>query len=412
MDYKSAKAFIESLTPRGIVPGLTAVSRLLSLLGEPQDGLNIIHIAGTNGKGSVGAFLESILHSAGKCVCRFATPAVGDHLEAFSVCGKPIDKELYANAAERVFWAVRQLEAGDIFPTSFEAETAIAFLTFSELNPDYAIIECGMGGTLDATNVIKKPAAAVITSISADHTQFLGSSIREITENKAGIIKYNAPVITVAQSDEAAAVIAKTAKRRNAPLFFTGDIKNTSYSSLKTEFDYEGERYIIKLLGAFQTQNAAAAITAARLLGIDGIYIKRGLSSAVWPYRFERIGKFILDGAHNEGAATELVKSLELYTTPQNTAFICGCFKDKDYNRIAELTAPHARSVFCITPPTPRGLESKVLARAYKMQGIDAYDSGTMTGAVHAAECGGYKDIVIFGSLSILNEARKIIKGA
>ena len=324
MEYKDAREYINSLAPRGIVPGLTAVTRLLAMLGDPQDGLRIIHIAGTNGKGSVGAFISSILRSADNTVCRFATPAVGDYLEAFSVNGAPITEKLYSSAAERVKAAITQLEKESIFPTSFEAECAIAFLVFSGLAPDYALIECGMGGLLDATNAIKKPALSVITSTSKDHTRFLGDTITEIAKNKAGIIKDGVPVISARQPEAAEAVIRQTANRHSSPLYIAGEPLDIIYNSDRTDFSCGGERYSIKLLGTYQPHNAALAITAAKALGICERDIKHGLSGTVWPYRFERIGKYILDGAHNEDAARELAASLEKYTTPDATAFICG----------------------------------------------------------------------------------------
>ncbi len=412
MEYKDAREYINSLIPRGIIPGLTAVSRLLSLLGDPQDRLRIIHIAGTNGKGSVGAFISSILRSANYTVCRFATPAVGDYLEAFTINGTPISEKLYSSAAERVRHAIKQLERENIFPTSFEAECAIAFLAFSELSPDYALIECGMGGLMDATNVIKKPVMSVITSISRDHTRFLGNTITEIAKNKAGIIKDDTPIISTQQSKDVENVIRQTADARNAPLYIAGEPKDIRYSTDSTEFMYDNERYIIKLLSTYQPENAALAITTAKALGISSEHIKQGLMDTVWKYRFERIGRYILDGAHNEDAARQLAASLEKYTTPDRTAFICGCYSDKDYYKMAEITAPYASAVYCITAPTERGLECDILRDTFARHGIKAFASCTMAEAINAANNGSYENIIIFGSLSILNEARKLIERA
>lgn len=411
MEYNDAREYINSLVPRGIVPGLTAVTRLLAMLGDPQDRLRIIHIAGTNGKGSAGAFISSILRSADNTVCRFATPAVGDYLETFSVNAAPITEKLYSSAAERVKAAITQLEKENIFPTSFEAECAIAFLAFSELMPDYALIECGMGGLLDATNAIKKPALSVITSISRDHTRFLGDTITEIAKNKAGIIKDGTPVISVRQSEAAEDVIQQTANEHGSPLYIADEPADITYNSDHTEFICGGERYSIKLLGTYQPHNAALAITAAKALGISETDIKQGLSVTVWPYRFERIGRYILDGAHNEDAARELAASLEKYTSPDETAFICGCFRDKDYAEIAAITAPYASAVYCITAPTERGLGCEILCDTFSRCGISAFASGTMAEAIKEAGSRNYKNIIIFGSLSILHEARKLIEG-
>ena len=411
MEYKEAREYIKSLVPRGIVPGLTAVSRLLSMLGDPQDKLRIIHIAGTNGKGSVGAFISSILRSASNTVCRFATPAVGEYLEAFTINGATISEELYSSAAERVKAAITQLEKESIFPTSFEAECAIAFLAFSELAPDFALIECGMGGLLDATNVIKKPALSVITSISKDHTGFLGNTITDIAKNKAGIIKNDIPVISAQQTKDAEAVIRQTADEHNSPLYIADEPRDIRYNNDSTEFIYDNKLYNIKLLGTYQPHNAALAIAAAKVLGIGDKYIKQGLANAVWQYRFERIGRYILDGAHNEDAARELAASLEKYTVPDKTVFICGCFRDKNYDKIAELTAPYTSAVYCITAPAERGLECDILRDTFKLHGVKAFSSGTMAEAIKAANGECCENIIIFGSLSILYEARKLIEG-
>ena len=161
----------------------------------------------------------------------------------------------------------------------------------------------------------------------------------------------------------------------------------------------------------YQPHNAAVAITAAKALGIDDKYIKQGLFDTMWQYRFERIGRYILDGAHNEDAARQLASSLEKYTTPAATAFICGCFRDKDYDKIAEITAPYASAVYCITAPSERGLECETLRDTFNRYGISAFACGTMAEAIKEAGSKDYKNIIVFGSLSILYEARRLIEG-
>ncbi|MBQ3426407.1 MAG: bifunctional folylpolyglutamate synthase/dihydrofolate synthase [Clostridia bacterium] len=410
MTYKQSREYIESLAPRGIVPGLESVTLLLAALGTPQDSLRCIHIAGTNGKGSVGALLESILLADGKSVCRFSSPAVGEHLEMFTYNGIPVNPQLYTDAVTDIRTAISVLEADGVFPTSFEAETAAAFLMFSRLAPDYALIECGMGGKLDATNVISAPAAAVITSVSYDHSAFLGSTTTEIAYNKAGIIKPDTPVISAPQQKDVADVIKKTATECNAQLSFAEVPESIQYQKDKTIFKYKGIEYTIKLLGAYQTQNAALAVDTAITLGISLDAVQTGLSRAWLPFRFERIGRFILDGAHNEGAARMMAISLKIYTRPEATAFICGCFRDKDYKKIAELTAPYANAVYCVKPHTDRGLISSELCRIFAESGAKAYDCGSVTAAIKAANSRGYDNIVVFGSLSILKEAKSTIK--
>lgn len=408
MTYNEAREYIEGLKHRGIQPGLGSIAALCAELCNPQSCLSIVHIAGTNGKGSVGAFLASALNAAGRSTARYASPAVGSYLEAFTINGRPVTEDLYTRCAELVKAAAERLEKHSIFPTSFEAETAIAFLAFKELCPDYVLLECGMGGRLDATNVIAAPFASVITSISPDHRKFLGNTIAEIAAEKSGIIKYRCPVITCEQTDDAMEVIAAAAMEHDSPLYIADDIENIRYAADKTVFNFEGEEYTIRLAGAFQPQNAATAIKTAQLLGIGSSYIHKGLEAAVWEYRFERLGKYILDGAHNEDAARKLAESIRQYLPGKRIAFICGCFCDKDYDAIARITAPLSEGVYCIKPPTERGLGSDELCRTFEKHGARSYNAVTLENAIPmTAE---YEAVVIFGSLSVLGNAKRLIK--
>ncbi|MBQ9604860.1 MAG: hypothetical protein IJR45_05535, partial [Firmicutes bacterium] len=279
---------------------------------------------------------------------------------------------------------------------------------FAGLQPDHTLIECGMGGALDATNIIKKPEVSVICPISYDHMQFLGNSLEEIAEAKTGIIKPGVPVVTIPQQEEAMSVINAGAKKANSPLYIADSIKNIEYHPSYTKFECGGKEYAINLLGTFQPQNATLAIKTAKLLNISDKAVLSGLQNAQWHYRFERIGRFILDGAHNEDAAKKLSESLGIYTSPAHTAFICGCFRDKEYDKIAALTAPYAAAVYCVTAPTERGLDSAILCETFKKHGANAYDSKTISAAMRRAISGGWHDIVVFGSLSILYEAQKL----
>ncbi|MBQ3125056.1 MAG: hypothetical protein IJC09_06540 [Clostridia bacterium] len=408
MDYHSVKEYIKSLTGRGIVPGLDNIRALLSELTNPEKQLQIIHIAGTNGKGSVGAYISSIIESANMQCGRFVSPCVGEYENTFLINGKSVAKEIIGECADTLKSAMEHLEKKNIFPTSFEAETALAFLVFSRLLPDYVIIECGMGGMNDATNAIKNPALSVITKISLDHTSFLGDTIPDIATQKAGIIKNGVPVISATQNNEAMQVIEAVCKKHNAVLYRAGTAEMTDISDTKTVFNLNGDEYTTHMLGIYQPENASIAITVAKVLGISDSAIKNGIKNARWAYRFQRIGKFILDGAHNPDGATALAKSLEAYTTPDDTAFICACFRDKEYKKIAEIAAPYAKKVYCVTAPAPRGLEKETLCDAFKSQGADAKTSDTLSDAIK--EASHYKKTVIFGTLSILDEAKQIIE--
>lgn len=408
MDYHSVKEYIKSLTGRGIVPGLDNIRALLSELTNPEKQLQIIHIAGTNGKGSVGAYISSIIESANMQCGRFVSPCVGEYENTFLINSKSVAKEIIGECADTLKSAMEHLEKKNIFPTSFEAETALAFLVFSRLLPDYVIIECGMGGMNDATNVIENPALSVITKISLDHTSFLGDTIPDIATQKAGIIKNGVPVVSATQNNEAMQVIEAVCKKHNAVLYRAGTAEMTDISNTKTVFNLNGDEYTTHMLGIYQPENAVLAITAAKVLKIPIDAIKKGIETARWSYRFERVGKFILDGAHNPDGATALAKSLKIYTNHEDTAFICACFKDKDYKKIAEITAPYTKTVYCITAPTERGLDNEILCDTFKAHGANAQCEDTLEDAIKKAYA--FKNTVIFGTLSILADAKQIIE--
>lgn len=408
MDYSQARKYIDSLRTRGIVPGLENINKLCETLGNPQNKLRVIHIAGTNGKGSTGVFIESILRSAGKNVFRFSSPAVGNYLEMFSINGKNAVENDYALCAE----LIRNSEYdshGSLSFTVFEAETAIAFMLAKKYSPDYAIIECGLGGRLDSTNIINNPVLSVITAISKDHTAFLGDTISEIAFEKCGIIKNQAPVVSATQQEEAEKVIQKVCCEQGSKLSYMDIPYDIDYSSSGTTFYLKKNQYSIRLFGSFQPLNAALAAKAAETLRIEPEYIRRGLKNAYIPYRFERIGRFILDGAHNPDAVKRLSESVRIYLNNGKTAFICGIFKDKDYESISEITAKLADKVFTVSPPLPRGLDSKELCRIFKKHGANALSCETMKTAIDKAIDMNYDNILIFGSLSILAEAKEII---
>lgn len=408
MIYKTAKEYISSLQNRGIVLGLDTIKLLLNCLGNPEKDFPIIHICGTNGKGSVGAYLSSIIHESGHTCGRFVSPCVGGYQNTFLLNDKPVCQQIVKQSLTKVKTAITQLENQDIFPTGFIAETALAFTIFSIIKPDYAIIECGMGGKDDATNVIETAKLSIISKISLDHTEYLGKTISDIAKNKSGIIKSNVPVVSAIQDIEAIKIIEAECANNNSDLYVADNPEIIKFNRNSTEFSISGQKYETQMLGTYQPENASLAVLAADVLGMPKIAIDKGIKNAQWNYRFERIGKFILDGAHNPDGALALAKSLEIYTNPQDTAFICACFNDKDYNALAQITAEYADAVYCITAPTSRGLDKDILQDAYYSAGANAYAEPTLEDAI--AKARKYKNIVIFGTLSILSDARNIIE--
>lgn len=264
-----------------------------------------------------------------------------------------------------------------------------------------------MGGRLDATNAALKKELSIITKISLDHTAYLGSTLSEITAEKAGIIRRNTPVVTAVQDSEAMTVMEQVCETFSSNLHVADTAKLIKSDLSETVFSLDKKTYTTHMLGTYQIQNAAIAIKAAQVIGIDETAVKLGISNAHWEYRFERVGNFILDGAHNPDGASALVSSLKAYTVPEKTAFVCACFADKDYEKIAEITSPYAQCVYCATAPTNRALAANILADTFKKQGIAAYATSLYEALRAAAR---FDNAVVFGTLSILSDAKKIIK--
>ena len=370
------RGYIDNIKVRGSILGLTSIKMLLDELGNPQDKIKIVHVAGTNAKGSVSAYIESICQTSGYKVGLFASPAVFDYYEAYRINGQNISKEEYASVGSKVIEAVKQVNDKDIWPTSFEIETAIAYQYFYDKNVDIAIIETGMGGSLDATNVTKSTLVSVITPISIDHSAFLGDTIDAIAHAKAGIIKKDS-VVTCAldQKEEAVNVIKKTAYDNNANVIIP-DIKDIVHNEDGT-FDYKDISGIrLKMYGKKQIENAVLAIETVRVLKekyyykqIDEELIKTGLFNMILPGRIEKIGTqpdIIIDGAHNPVAAQALRDYVKEEYKDRDVILLTGMFKDKDYTKVANIMSEVSNKVITVTPPTERGLDSEELQKVYR----------------------------------------------
>lgn len=422
MDYKTARAYIDNIGKKGSILGLEPMRCLMNHLDNVQEALNIIHVAGTNGKGSVSTYIASVLQEAGYKVGRYASPAVFEYLEIISINGKPITSGEYGIYMEAIKEAVSQMTAsGDNEPTAFEIETALAFLYFYEEKCDFVILETGMGGRLDATNIIKKPVASVITSISMDHMAVLGDTVEAIATEKAGIIKKGCPGITARQEPQVWEVLRKKAEDMQTTIGMPEKPANVRYELDKTIVSYKSRKGILysdietKMLGTFQIENLTVAIETIELLnhtilnkhpvGMEQIYT--GIQQAFWPGRFQKISdkpRIYIDGGHNPDAAKRLKETLQIYFTNSKIIFIMGVLRDKDYVQILEILSGIPSEIFTITPDNPRALsgeELRLAALQYHSKVI-ACDSIDMA-LIKAKEAAGSEGmILIFGSLSFL----------
>ena len=423
MTYREARVYLDEMSKYGSVLGLDTIRGLLRELGDPQDDLKFIHIAGTNGKGSVLAYTSMILSEAGYRIGRYVSPTVVSYLERIQVDAEWIREEAFARLTDKVRDAIARLEeAGEPLPTVFETETAIAFLYFREMNCDLVVLEAGLGGALDATNIVKNTVCAAFASISPDHLGVIGDTLEEIAENKAGIIKPGCAVVSAAQRGNVSRILKGRAKDCGCTYAEADpaqvDIIEESYRGIR--FSYKEFRNLhTHMTGKYQTGNAAAALEVIRILRDKGYEIpdsavKQGMEKTRWPGRFHVIGEkpvFILDGAHNEDAALRLRESVESYFPGRRRLGIMGVFRDKDYERIAQIMGPVMDEIRPVDlPDRNRGLPSGELARTLEKYCPCVRDAGqgSVESAVEAAlaDAGETDVILAFGSLSYLHEVK------
>lgn len=424
MNYEEAREYLDQVSKGGSVLGLDNMRELLKRLENPQDSLKFVHISGTNGKGSVLAYVSTVFKEAGYRTGRYISPTLFSYREKIQVNESFIGREDLARLTEEVKKAAEEMQnSGKGFPTIFEIETALAFLYFAEQKCDIVILETGLGGALDATNVITTSVMEVITSISMDHMEFLGDTLGKIALQKAGIIKPHTSVVSAVQDMEAMEVIRDVCRKKEC-VFDTVDqeqIKDISYGYEGQSFSYKDWKNIkISLMGSYQIKNAALAleaIEALRKLGyeLNDKAVYQGMKTAVWKGRFTVISKepfIIMDGAHNQAAAEELVRSLKLYYPGKKFYYIFGMFRDKDYHQVIRLTAPLAEHIVTVeTPENPRALPAEELKKAVAEVNPSVEAAGNLRMAVNRVMEQIDKDavIVIFGSLSFLGEAEMAV---
>lgn len=420
MNYKEARVYLDEVSKYGSVLGLESMRELLRRLGDPQNELKFIHISGTNGKGSVLAYLSTILTGAGYRTGRYISPTLFSYRERIQVDGEYIEKESLARHMTAIAAAAEEMQkAGLPSPTVFEMETALAFLYFKEKRCDIVTLEVGCGGLLDATNVITTTLMEVIASISMDHTDLLGDTLAKIAAQKAGIIKPDTMVVSAQQKSEAAQVIEDTCKEQHCTLQMVDEskISNVHYGAEGQTFSYKTwENVAISLAGSYQIKNAALAlegVEALRKLGyaLSDQQVREGLLHTVWRGRFTTLRRdptVIIDGAHNPAAALELKESLERYFPGKTLYFVMGMFKDKDYAQVIDLTAPLARHIITVeTPGNPRAMPARELAEAVgKVNPSVEWADSVAHGVEKALAMAGKEDaVIVFGSLSFLGEA-------
>lgn len=422
MDYQKARSYIDEAHRFGGEMGLEVITDFLERLGNPQDDLRFIHIAGTNGKGSVGAYLESVLKEAGYRAGRFISPTLYEYRERIQINGEYITEEDFGDLMDMVVPVMEELKReGKPLPSPFEIETALSFLYYKEKECDLVLLECGMGGKTDATNVIKNTELAVITSISMDHMEYLGNSPGEIAAQKAGIIKPGASVVTCLQHPEAEASIRKACLANHNLLAIA---RATDAWVLESDLEHQifvwGDREItIHLAGSHQLENSVLALAGVQAL-IDRGYqisekqIQDGFEKARWSGRFTVLRKnpyVVVDGAHNPDAARKLKTSIEMYFPGKRLIFLMGVLKDKQYDKIASILAPVAEEVITMeTPDNPRSLPADELAETVRKYNKRVQAAGSLSEAVNRGmSLAGEDDVVIaFGSLSFTGEITRL----
>lgn len=427
MNYKEAMEYIEDINKYGSALGLENMRELCERLGNPQEELRFVHIAGTNGKGSVLAYISTILKKAGYRTGRYISPVIFNYRERIQLNGRPITKQALCECLEPVKAAAQQMaEEGLPHPTPFEIETALAFCYFKKTQCDIVVLETGLGGALDATNIITTAVAAVFTAISMDHMQYLGDTLKEIAESKAGIIKNGCYVISAAQQPEVMETIGRRAKEKGSPFYplelqKLGRIK---YGVEKQRFSYGGYKDLeITLAGKHQIENAALAVQVMEALNRDGYPIgeralRKGLLDTVWKGRFSVIARkpyFIVDGAHNEDAAKRLAESVRFYFTFTNRRiiYIMGILRDKEYDKIIRETYELAEHIITVTPPhNPRAMQAYELAKEAQQYHGSVTAADSLEEAVELGYMLADKDSVIiaFGSLSYLGALTGIVE--
>lgn len=400
MEYNETLNYIHSLGAFSHKAGLDRIGDVCNKLNNPQNDFKAIHIAGTNGKGSVSTFISSALKEAGYRVGTFVSPYITDFCERIQINGTYIDRDDLCRLSQRVIDTGVEL-------TEFEFITAVGFLYFSENKIDVAVLEVGLGGRFDATNIISSPLASVITKIGLDHTAILGDTIQCIAKEKCGIIKENVVVTTHAQPQEALDVIKSCSKA--LILSNKKELKTTKLSVFGNEFLYKNVAYKTVMGGKHQIENALIAIETLGCcrLKITDEHIRQGIAKAFIPARIEVVSKrplVVIDGAHNPDGAGVLCDVIKEH---KNVTAIIGVMQDKNYDALLSKTLPFCKKVVCVTPNVPRALSADELAVTAKKYCKNVLVASDLNEAVREIDD---NPTFIFGSLYLASEIRPILR--
>lgn len=411
MGYQASLDYLYSLQRFGIKLGLENTARLLERLGNPQDDLRIVHIAGTNGKGSTASALASILRQAGVRTGLYTSPHLHSFTERIQIDGKPVSEQIVAELIEEI----RPI-AMELGTTFFEFATALALLCFQRSGINWAVLEVGMGGRLDATNVVR-PELTMVTSVSLDHADHLGSSLAEVAGEKAGIFKSGVPVVSARQSKAADKVVGEQANALDAPLFTAGE--DFSWRPTEDGFNYQGldlslDGLVPGLTGSHQLENLSLALAATELLKRQGLQVSSeamrcGIAKVRWPGRLEWMqGGVLLDGAHNPAGADALGKYLAEQKLDK-VHWVAGLKADKDFKAILAPLLPITGQLYLCEPPVEEAVPPEKLAECAHAADVSAQIFASPEQALAAAVAAKKNDeiILVAGSLFLVAALRE-----
>lgn len=423
LDYEESLKYIKSTQKFGSVLGLERIRKLMALLGDPQKELKFVHVAGTNGKGSTVAFMGSVLTEAGYSVGMYTSPGLHGLNDRIRIGTKEIADHQVSEIMTDIRKSIEEMiQEGYDSPTEFEIITALALLHFHREHCDIVLLEVGLGGRLDSTNVIDAPAVSVITSVDYDHMDILGNTLGEIAGEKAGILKPGTELILYPQREEVEEVILLKADALGIPVHKVNfnEVQILRQDDYTQQFRYEGEDYKLTILGDHQVKNAVVAMEALKLLSsrvmrIPHDDLKKGLLLAKWPGRFEMLSHdplVVIDGAHNRQGVEVLKGNLKRYFEGRKVIFIMGVLKDKNYTEMVREVLPLAKSFVTITVDNERALRGDELASMIREEGKEAFAAETVEKAVEKALSLREEDDILcgFGSLYYINEVREYFR--